>query len=107
MWFKIYAGIPDFDSGAPYQATMSFPNQREAEHYAWYLAQEEYESYGGMHGYYDRDAIYEDPEEFGVNPDSDTLDEDVEAAYKEQVEFAVEYYVVPASGPDDTEDPYY
>ena len=84
MWFKIYVGIPDFQSGAPYQATMSFPNQREAEHYAWYLAQEEYESYGVMHGYYDRDAIYEDPEEF-----------------------AVEYYVIPASGPDDVEDPYH
>lgn len=107
MWFKIYAGISDFGSGAPYQATMSFPTENDAIDYAWYLAQEDYESYGGMHGYSDRDAIYEDPEEFGVDPDSDTFDEDVEAAYKEQVEFAVEYYVIPASGPDDTEDPYH
>lgn len=105
MFYKIYGGISSgLDSKPPYHGTLQFASEREATHYAFMCAMEDYESYGGLHGYTDRDAIYEDPEMYGVNPDSDTFDEDVEWAYREEMESWCEYWAEPATGPDDIDE---
>ena len=107
MYYKIYGGIPSgLDSDVPYHGTIKFANENDAFHYAWICAVEEYESYGGMHGYYDRDFIYDNPEEFGLDSDSDTFDEDVEFAYQNEIESWVDYWAVLATGPDDIDNEY-
>lgn len=104
MFYKVYGGISVWNDKPTYHGTMEFHNDQDANHFAYMCAMEEYESYGGMHGYTDRDAIYEDPESYGVNPESDTFDEDVEFAFRDEMESWCEYWAEPAAGPDDIDE---
>lgn len=68
--------------------------QGQADHYAWELACEEYDSFAGYHGIPDRDDIKEalSVEGEGEEPDED----DIEDIYVEYVNDHVSYWAIPA-----------
>lgn len=97
--YKIYAGLSGSFGGAIFQGVYEFASQKEAEKYAYDLAWEEYESYGGNHGLLDWDGVYEDLLESewiepGAQSDAE-IENIVDAAYLEQVEGWLEYKAVP------------
>lgn len=99
--YKIYAGLNGSFGGAVYQGTYEFASQEEAEKYAYDLAWEEYESYGGNHGLLDWDGVYEDLLESewiepGAQSEAD-IEIAVDEAYREQVEGWIEYRAVPTT----------
>ena len=100
-WFKIYTGLSGGFGGAHYDGTYEYNDIEEALEDAYQRAVDEYESYGGHHGLMSWDECREDLEEsFGYAP----TDDDVDLHYREEVESWISYYVLPATGPDDTDD---
>ena len=96
--YRIYAGLNGGFGGMVYQGTRDFASDQEAEWYAYDIAWEEYESYGGNHGLLDRDAVYEDLlESEMIDPHSQSeaeIDQIVDDAYREQVESWIRYKAV-------------
>ena len=99
--FKIYAGLGGGFGGASFQGVYDFNTQEEAVDFAYELAFEEYESYGGAHGLDDWDQVYEDLLEEGIITDNmspNQVAETVGSNYLEQVEGWLDYYVEEAVG---------
>lgn len=99
-WFKIYAGLGGGFGGAEYIGTFEFENQDEALEYAYQAAIECYESYEGEHGLLDWNECREELKNSGYDYDDGEVDE----YYGDEIESWVDYYVDPATGPDDGED---
>lgn len=98
--YKIYAGLGGGFGGAQYHGTYDFSSQEEADRYAYDLAWEEYESYGGMHGLSSWDDVYQECLESewiepGAQSDGE-IEDVVDAAYIEQVESWITWYAKPA-----------
>lgn len=96
--YRIYAGLNGGFGGMVYQGIREFKSQQEAEWYAYDIAWEEYESYGGNHGLLDRDGVYEDLlEAEWIDPQSQSkeeIDSIVDDHYREQVEGWIEYKAI-------------
>ena len=96
--YRIYAGLNGGFGGMVYQGTRDFASDQEAEWYAYDIAWEEYESYGGNHGLLDRDGVYDDLlESEWIDPQSQSeeeIDRIVDDHYREQVEGWIEYKAV-------------
>ena len=96
--YRIYAGLNGGFGGMVYQGTRDFASDQEAEWYAYDIAWEEYESYGGNHGLLDRDGVYDDLlESEWIDPQSQSeeeIDRIVDDHYREQVESWIEYKAV-------------
>ena len=106
-WFKVYAGLGGGFGGAQYHGTYEFRSQDDAEREAYMRAWEEYESYGGHHGLDDPDTVLEDLRDSGIigdDMDECAIEQAVNEAYLELVEGWIDYYVKPATGPDDIEE---
>lgn len=101
-WYKIYAGLGGGFGGTHFQSTEEFPNEDEAYSYAYNIAVNEYKSYEGCHGVLSWEDCQEDLND--SFPDMDFNDEDVDNHYQEEIESWIEYYVVLANGPKDTDD---
>lgn len=90
MKFEIYAGLGGGFGGANYVETIEANTREEAEEYARQCAIDDYESYEGSHGILSRDDVFEDLiESFG----EESLEEDVDLRYMEEVEGWIMYYV--------------
>ena len=86
--FDIYYGRGGGFGGAVFDGTFEFQNLEEAVNYAYMKAIEEYESYGGCHGLLDIEEVRQDCiDSFGKEPS----EEDLEDAYREQVESWIVY----------------
>ena len=96
--YRIYAGLSGGFGGMVYQGTHEFKSQQEAEWYAYDIAWEEYESYGGNHGLFDWDGVYEDLlESEWIDPHSQSdaeIASIVDEHYREQVEGWIVYKAV-------------
>lgn len=99
-WFKIYAGLGGGFGGANYVGTYEFDNRGQAEEAAYQEAIEEYESYEGEYGIMSWEECEEACIKAGWGGDYDTVDD----YYQEEIESWIDYYVDPATGPDDTEE---
>ena len=81
------------------KAYMNSPSQDEADKFAYDLAVEEYESYGGNHELLDWDGVYKDLlESEWIEPGAQSeaeIEGIVDDAYIEQVESWIEYKAVP------------
>lgn len=67
----------------------------DAVEYAWRMAKEDYESYEGYHGIRDWAQIAE--EDFGYDPENCSDEElmEIDEAYNEEVENAINYHAEP------------
>ena len=96
--YRIYAGLSGGFGGMVYQGIREFKSQQEAEWYAYDIAWEEYESYGGNYGLLDWDGIYEDLLESewidSQSQSEEEIDRIVDDHYREQVEGWIEYKAV-------------
>ena len=105
--YKIYAGLGGGFGGASYVSTELFPDRRAAEQYAYEVAVEEYDSYGGMHGLYDWDQCREECIEEGyVTEDMSEGDANaiIDEYYRDCMEQWLDYYVKPATALDDDDE---
>lgn len=82
--YKIFTGLGGGFGGATEHIIEEFENLEDAEEYAWEEACEEYESYGGMHGLFNREEALEEY--------SDLTEEDLDAMYDEDRENWIEYW---------------
>ncbi len=106
-WFKIYAGLGGGFGGANYHGTFEFESMDEAHREAYRLAEEEYQSYEGCHGILSYDDCEEDLRDSGFIGE-DMTDSEIEDAvadhYLEEIESWIDFYVLPATGPDDQDE---
>lgn len=106
-WFKIYAGMGGSFGGAQYHGTYEYNDIDEAYRDAYRMAEEEYQSYEGCHGIMSFEDVEKDLRDSGFIGD-DMTDAEVEdmvaSRYLEEIESWIAYYVLPATGPDDTEE---
>ena len=94
--FKIYAGLSGGFGGAHYHCTDEFINLADAEQYARELAMEEYESYGGCHGFYTWDSMRQEIADEEYDGDIEQVDpEDVDMRMMEEVEGWLTCKVIP------------
>ena len=101
MKYNIYAGLGGSFGGPRYEGTLD-STLEEAEHTAYELAVEEYQSYEGFHGIMTWEDVAE-AEGLNPNEDMDSIDE----AYQDEIESWIEYYVVPFDeDPIDSEEYY-
>lgn len=77
--------------------------QEEADHYAWDLACEEYDSFAGYHGIPDEEDIREELLE-GCDDGEEPTEDDVRDCYGEYVSDHVSYWAIPAREGVDPED---
>ena len=103
-WFKLYAGLGGGFGGANYMGTYEYESIDEAQQDAYRMAEEEYQSYEGYHGLMNFEDCLEDLRDSGWVQD-DMTDAEVEdmvySHYLENLESWIDYYVLPATGPDD------
>lgn len=108
-WFKIYAGMGGSFGGAVYHGTYEYDSKAEATQDAYRLAEEEYQSYEGCHGILSYEECEEDLRDSGFIQD-DLTDAEVEDMvadhYLEEIESWINYYVKPATGPEDKDEDY-
>ena len=106
--FKIYAGLSGGFGGAHYHCTDEFTDYADAERYAYELAMEEYESYGGYHGLYTWDSMRQEIADELYDGDIEQVDpEDVDMRMIEEVEGWITYHVkevTPEFSEDDEDD---
>lgn len=105
--YKIYAGMGGSFGGASYQCTIEAKNEREATHYAYQLAEEEYQSYEGYHGILSWEECEEDlrdSEIIGDDMTENEIEDCVNAHYLDQIESWVEYYVKEVADEDSEEE---
>ena len=106
-WFKIYAGLGGGFGGANYHGTFEFENMDEAHQEAYRLAEEEYQSYEGCHGILSYEDCEQDLRDSGFI-DDDMADGEIEDIianhYLEEIESWIDFYVLPATGPDDQDE---
>lgn len=97
--YAIFAGLGGEFGGAQYCGDYEFSTAEEADHYAYDLAWEEYESYAGSHGILSRDEVYEDclaSEQIEPGAQSELEIECIaEDAYLEQVESWIVWKAIP------------
>ena len=99
MWYKIYAGVL---GEAEFIRTDKFDCEEEAIREAYGEALEEYSRYEGYHGVPSKDDMMDDPEEYGLS--EGYTEEELETCYHETREEWLQYYVEPATGPDDIDE---
>lgn len=88
--YRIYAGLGGGFGGPSEADVREFEDYDEAMEYAREQAIEEYQSYEGFHGVFDRDDVRQDlRSSFGEEPS----DDDVEMHYWEEVESWITYEV--------------
>ena len=88
--FDLYVGLSGGFGGARYDGTYEFDSFEEAEHEAYLMAREEYESYGGHHGLMSWEEAKQDLiDSFGEEPTEEEIDEH----YIDYVEGWLSYYV--------------
>ena len=106
-WFKIYAGLSGGFGGANYHGTYEFESMEDAHREAYRLAEEEYQSYEGCHGILSYEDCAEDLRDSGFI-DDDMTDAEIEdmiaGHYLEEIESWIDFYVLPATGPDDQDE---
>ena len=96
QFYRIYAGLGGGFGGAEYHGTYEFSSQEEAERYAYDLAWDEYESYGGYHGLYTWDSMRQEIADYEYDGDIEAVDpEDVDMRMMEEVEGWLTYKVIP------------
>lgn len=84
--YNIYAGLGGGFGGAVLQETYEAESLKIAKMYAYELACQEYEDYGGLHGLFNREeALDEDP---------DLTEEDLQDMENEDMENWLEYWAV-------------
>ena len=83
--YKIYAGLNGGFGGANYIRTTKETTEKWAEEEAFEEACEIYDSYGGMHGLFNREDALEE------NPDLD--EEELDEMYNEDRENWIDYWV--------------
>lgn len=106
-WFKIYCGMGGSMGGARYNGTYEYAGIEEALYDAYRMAEEEYQSYEGHHGIMSPEDVEEDLRESGFIGDDMTeneIEDAVDTRYLEEVESWIEYYALPATGPDDKDE---
>ena len=93
--YRIYAGLGSGFGGPSEVDVREFEDYDEAMEYAREQAVEEYQSYEGFHGVFDRDDVRQDLRlSFGEEPS----DDDVEMHYWEEVESWITYDVEEVNG---------
>jgi len=92
--YRIFAGLSGGFGGATEYGIEEFTTDQDAMDYAYEVACNEYESYGGLHGLFnEEDALDENP---------DLSQEELDAMYEEDREYWIDYWV--AEVDDDIED---
>lgn len=101
--YNLYAGLNGGFGGARYDHTEEFATQADAEHAAYALAKEEYESYEGCHGLRSYENIVEDS---GIPADEMTSEDrdDCWEEYMEEMEGWLDYRAVLTSEDTETEE---
>lgn len=93
--FKIYAGLSGGFGGARFCGVYDCADKEEAESIAREEAMSEYESYGGYHGLYTWDSLREEIANEYYDGDIEAVpDDEVDAAYTEEVEGWLSYKAV-------------
>lgn len=93
--YKLYAGLNGEFGGANYHSTEEFKDEEDANMAAYELACENYESYGGMHGLFNRGEFIqelEDSDELQTLSD-DELEELISEEEENDRENWIDYYV--------------
>lgn len=104
-WYKIYAGLGGGFGGAIYQGTWMYDTLSEAENDAYRMAQEEYESYEGLHGLSSYNDCYREAlDVLGEYESEADIEIYADELYLQEMESWISYYVKEATGPDDTEE---
>lgn len=107
--FKLYAGLGGGFGGATYQGTYEFKDEDAAYTEAAHMAIDEYMSYEGLHGIMSWEDCRNDlidsysGEQDDENPYLPT-DDEVDEHYQDEIASWIEYWVKPASGPEDQEE---
>lgn len=96
--FRVFAGMGGGFGGAKNYGVYEFKNAEEAEHYAYEMAVQEYQSYEGYHGIISWGDIVDNPEEFGL--EEDYTEDDINEIYNEEIDSWISYYVEEV--PEDT-----
>lgn len=95
--FSIYAGLGGGFGGAKYCGKEKFDTEEEAYEAAYRMAIEEYNSYSGLYGLPDAQAIMDDPEYYGIYDFNSLTEKEKEDAINdilnEDCENWIEYYV--------------
>ena len=100
MKYNLYAGLSGGFGGANLVFKGAEYNDiEEATKAAYEYAVEEYQSYEGYHGLTSYDDIKENPEDYGLDEDSEA--EDIDEVYTEEVESWIEYYAIPTAEDDE------
>ena len=90
--------------GAQYQGTYEYADIDEATADAYRMAEEEYQSYEGYHGIMSPEDVEEDLRDSGFI-EEDLTDSEVadmiDYHYREEIESWINYYALPAAGPND------
>lgn len=90
--FNLYAGLNGGFGGPTYRGSIYAKNEDEASEWAYELACEEYDSYSGMHGLFDPQDAYDNPEDYGL--DENPTEEDIDELWREDRESWIGYYAV-------------
>lgn len=101
MLYNIYAGLGGGFGGATYKCTMEFNSEDDASRYAYLEARDDYDSYGGMHGLFDPEDAWENPEDYGFD---EMTEEAIEELYEEDLESWIDYYVIPTDEDDEIDE---
>ena len=95
-YYKIYAGLGGSFGGANYIDTIEFEDEDAANDYAFELACEQYYSYGGYHGLFNRkDALEENPY---------LTDDELTEMEDEDRESWIDYYIIETNSLDDSDE---
>lgn len=91
MDYNIYAGLGGSFGGAQYIGTIRNATAEEASECAYEIAAEKYESYTCYEGVHS----YSEVEEEMLKEDPECSAEDIDIAYREEMETWIEYYAEP------------
>lgn len=93
--FELFAGLGGGFGGAVSHGIFWFSTHEEAEHEAYLIACDEYESYGGNHGLDDMETVRQDLADSFYDGDYFAVPiDEAEDAYRELVESWIEYKAV-------------
>ena len=96
MKYKIFAGLGGGFNSVYQHEVIECESEEEAIEYAYEIACDEYESYGGMHGLFNEENALEE------NPDLDA--DDLDNMRAEDMENWIVYYVEPVTDENNSEE---